>query len=176
MSQDRPADAVREAWRHFLGAHARVLSGIDADLLAHADMSFPEYEVLAHLAEQPDHRMRMNELAARARLSPSGLTRRFDSLVRRGWVARERCNEDRRGVLARLTPLGAEAAVRARPVHDRGVQAYFGDVLGAEAVEALAETMRLLDHSEADSVGPGRPAEAPDRNEGSEPAVPVGDR
>ena len=40
-------------------------------------MTLAEYEVLLHLSEASDHRLRMNELADLARLSPSGLTRTF---------------------------------------------------------------------------------------------------
>lgn len=107
-------------------------------------MSLAEYDVLAHLADADDQRLRMNELAELARLSPSGLTRRFDSLVRRGWAERERCDADRRGVMARLTSEGAEKLRAARPVHDRGEREYFFDLLGADDVDALAEMMGRL--------------------------------
>ena len=62
----------------------------------------------------------MNELAERVRLSPSGLTRRFDTLVRRGWVTREPCDDDRRGINARLTPDGLAKHAAAAVVHDAG--------------------------------------------------------
>jgi len=139
-----PEDVARLAWRGFLVAHDRVLARIDAELVAECDMTYSEYEVLAHLAESTDHRLRMNELASLARLSPSGLTRRFDSLVRRGWVARERYDEDRRGVLARLTPEGLERAEAARPVHDRGVREHFADVLGDDDLAVLGRLLSKL--------------------------------
>lgn len=139
-----PEDVARRAWRGFLVAHDRVLAQLDAALVAECDMTHSEYEVLAHLAEAEDHRLRMNELAALARLSPSGLTRRFDSLARRGWVVRERSALDRRGVLARLTPEGLARAEAARPVHDRGVREHFAEVLGDEGLAALAELLERV--------------------------------
>ena len=52
-----------------------------------------EYHVLLLVSEQPDHAMLMNELAAQAILTPSGLTR----LTRRGLVERTRSEFDGRG-------------------------------------------------------------------------------
>jgi DNA-binding MarR family transcriptional regulator len=145
MGHNRTFTAAEQAaWRNFLLANRRVLARLDADLTRECDMSLAEYEVLAHLADAEDHRLRMNELADLARLSPSGLTRRFDSLVRRGWAQRERCDDDRRGVMARLTPDGAAQLRSARPVHDRGEREYFFDLLAPSDVDALADMMGRL--------------------------------
>lgn len=136
--------AEQTAWRGFLVAHARVLARLDADLTAECDMTLAEYEVLIHLAEAPDDGLRMNELAELSRLSPSGLTRRFDALVRRGWVSRERCDDDRRGVHAHLTDEGRARIEAAQPVHARGEREYFSDVLGQEGLDMLADAMERL--------------------------------
>jgi DNA-binding MarR family transcriptional regulator len=145
MGHNRSFTAAEQAaWRNFLLANRRVLSRLDADLVGKCGMTLAEYEVLAHLAEAKDHRLRMNELAELARLSPSGLTRRFDSLVRRGWVTRERCDDDRRGVLAQLTPAGRSELRSARPVHDRGEREYFFDLLDPADVESLGQMMGRL--------------------------------
>jgi DNA-binding MarR family transcriptional regulator len=133
-----------EAWQQLLFAHGRVVGRIDTDLVESCDMSLAEFEVLHHLGAAPDGRLRMNELADRARLSPSGLTRRFDTLVRRGWVTRERCDDDRRGVNAVLTAEGRDHLERARPVHDCGVQEYFFDHLRPEDVECLGTVMAAV--------------------------------
>ena len=125
-------------------AHGRVLSRLDADLSAECDMTLAEYEVLLHLSEAPDHRLRMNELADLARLSPSGLTRRFDALVRRDWVVRERCDDDRRGVLAALTATGLAQLKAARPVYTRGERAYFFDALDNKSLEFLGDAMTRI--------------------------------
>jgi DNA-binding MarR family transcriptional regulator len=137
-------DGEVRAWRRFLLAHTRVLSRLDADLVADCDMTLAEFEVLSHLAEAPERQLRMNELAELARLSPSGLTRRFDALARRGWVARARCDDDRRGVLAQLSDDGFDAFSAATPVHDRGVRDYFLDVLDTSSVPVMADMMGAL--------------------------------
>lgn len=149
MGRNEVQEATETAWRSFLIAHGRVVSRLDADLIANCDMTIAEYEVLQHLYEAPRHRLRMNELADLARLSPSGLTRRFDALVRRGWVARERCDEDRRGVLAQLTAEGRDRFEEAEPVHSNGEQRYFSDVLGPDDLALVADAMiRVAEHNE----------------------------
>lgn len=149
MGRNRLTDDERRTWRLFLLAHGRVLARLDADLVRECDMTLAEYEVLVHLAEAPEHQRRMNELADLARLSPSGLTRRFDALVRRGWVARERCDDDRRGVLARLTPAGLERVRAAEPVHTEGARAYLLDPLD-DRVGELASMMERIAQLDAD--------------------------
>lgn len=141
MGRNRFTDDEQRTWRLFLLAHARVLARLDADLVRECDMTLAEYEVLIHLAEAPDRRRRMNELAELARLSPSGLTRRFDALVRRGWVTRERCDDDRRGVIAQLTDVGLERVRVAEPVHTAGAREFLLDTLEPEQVQLLATMM-----------------------------------
>lgn len=143
-------NAESTAWRTFLSAHDRVLARLDGELAAECDMTLAEYEVLLHLAEAPDQRLRMNELADLARLSPSGLTRRFDALVRRGWVTRERCEDDRRGVVAQLTAEGHERQKAAAPVHLRGARTYFLDQLDADQLSALGSMMERVAESSSE--------------------------
>ncbi len=130
--------AERAAWQTLLAAHTRVVAELDTQLVSTCDMTLAEFEVLDRLAaDGPDERVRMHELAERARLSPSGLTRRFDSLVKRGWAVRERCDDDRRGVYARITTVGLAELDVARPVHDRAVADHVFQWLEPDDVDRL---------------------------------------
>src|SRR5438105_2583473 len=95
-----------EIWLGFLQFSTTLMAKLDEEMKATHGLSMPDYEVLAYLSEAPERRMRMTELAARLRLSPSGLTRRLDGLVKSGLVARETCPSDRRGTNAVLTAHG----------------------------------------------------------------------
>ena len=111
-----------DAWRAFNAAHGRVIRELDHDLVATHHLSLAEYEVLMHLDEADDRRLRMNELAELCGLSPSGLTRRFDSMVRSELVRREKCDDDRRGVFAVLTENGHDRLAEAAPIYTQGVR------------------------------------------------------
>ena len=104
-----------------------------------------DYEVLVNLSEAPDHSLRMSDLAGRLRLSPSGITRRIDGLVRSGYVERRACPTDRRGSNAVLTGEGVAALERAAPTHVRGVREHFIDRLSATQLANLATALSKLD-------------------------------
>ena len=131
-----------EAWLGLLTAHSSVMAALDADLQAMHALSLPDYEVLALLSEAPDRRMRMSELAPRLRLSPSGLTRRVDGLVRAGHVRRDVCEDDRRGSYAVLTDAGRRVLERAAPDHVDSVRRHFLDRLSRHQLEQLAAALK----------------------------------
>ena len=126
------------AWRGLLRAHSALVHDLDAELRAAHDVSLHEYEVLLVLGETPEQRMRMSDLAAAALLSQSGLTRLVDRLVDAGSVERTRCEDDRRGLNAELTPAGRARLEQARPTHLAGVRSRFLDRFGEAELAALA--------------------------------------
>ena len=72
------------AWRGVLEIHARVTQQLDAQMRSDHGLSLSAYEVLMFLADAPDHRLRMSEIADRVLLSRSGCTRLVDRLVDQG--------------------------------------------------------------------------------------------
>ena len=142
MAEIAPLDEREmSAWHALIRAHARVVRRLEAELEAEQGLSLPAYEVLAHLSEAPEHRLRMSELAAFAILTPSGLTRLVDKLVREGLVARERCATDARVVYAVLTADGLRRLTAAYPTHLRGVRQHLIDHLDREQLTALAAAL-----------------------------------
>jgi DNA-binding MarR family transcriptional regulator len=99
------------------------------------------YDVLLALAEAPERRLRMHELAWDVVLSRSGLTRMVDRLEGAGLLRRERCDDDRRGCYAALTEDGMEALRRAWPVYARGIAEHFGRHLDDGEARVLDESL-----------------------------------
>ncbi|MEV4259082.1 MarR family winged helix-turn-helix transcriptional regulator [Spirillospora sp. NPDC049652] len=116
--------AELSVWRAMLRAQAKISRRLQADLLADHDLALGSYDVLRHLGEAPDGRLRMNDLADRVLLSRSGLTRLVDRLQRDGLVCRESCSSDARGLFAVLTPAGRTRLTEATPTYQRGVREY----------------------------------------------------
>jgi len=83
----------------------------------------------------------MCELAESINLSPSGLTRRLDGLVKAGWVERIPCTEDRRGTYAVLLPDGRARVDSAAPDHVEQVRRYFVDLLSRRQLAELAKAL-----------------------------------
>jgi len=116
-------------WRQYLRGQATVARALEADLLLEQRLSLAAYEVLAQLAEAPERRLRMTELADAVLLSRSGVTRMVDRLERVGLVTRGRVAEDGRGIAATLTDRGLDQLHRATATHVAAIQRYFIDRL-----------------------------------------------
>lgn len=142
------------AWRAFIETAITLLATLDNELQAAHGLSAGDYEVLVNLSEAPEHSMRMADLAGRLHLSPSGITRRIDGLVRAGLVERQRCENDRRGSYAVLTKVGMQTMRRAAPTHVRGVREHFIDKLGEDQLEALADALSKV-HIDASAAAGG---------------------
>lgn len=141
----QPLDAGEmSAWHALIRAHSRVVRRLEAELEAEHGLSLPAYEVLAHLSEAPDQRLRMTELATHAVLTPSGLTRLVDKLARDGLVERQRCGADARVVYAVLTPVGLARLVAAYPTHVRGVREHYLDWLSDPQKAAVSDALGTL--------------------------------
>jgi DNA-binding MarR family transcriptional regulator len=132
------------AWRAFLTAHAVVVDAIDREMVAAGVVPLTWYDVLVELAEAPDHRLRLHELADRVVLSRSGLTRLVDRLETAGLVRRESAATDRRGAYAVLTDAGAAAHRRAWPVYAAGIAAHFARHLEASEAMTLRQALERL--------------------------------
>ncbi len=83
-------EAEMTAWRTLVRTTTGVLATLDAELQAAHGLTLGDYEVLVILSEAPNRAMRMSELAGMLHLSPSGITRRIDGLVRAELVERQR--------------------------------------------------------------------------------------
>ena len=133
------------AWRAFVDAEAAVMARTEADLLAAHGISLGEYGVLVHLSESTDGGTRMCDLAEVLHLSPSGLTRRVDAMVKSGLVAREPSPDDRRVMRAVLTPAGRALLERAAPDHVASVRRHFVGKLDREQLRSLSDSLSKLD-------------------------------
>lgn len=142
------------AWRGFLRVHAGLVRALDHELEAAHGLPLHEYEVLLLLSSAEGGRLRMTELAEGALLSQSGLTRLVDRLERAGLVVRERCEEDRRGLYARITDEGLRRFAEARVTHLEGVRARFLDLFAPEELATLADAWEKVQPGAARSVEP----------------------
>jgi len=113
------------AWRGLLQVHADITRELDAQMRAEHGLPVSSYEVLMFLADAPERRLRMAEIADRVLLSRSGLTRLVDRLEQLGYVTRCAVEGDGRGAYAELTDAGLATFEAARLTHRDGVRRYF---------------------------------------------------
>src|SRR3954466_2964767 len=82
-------------WRGMLQMHAQITQTLDAQMRTEHGLSVSSYEVLMFLAEAPEHRLRMAEIADQVLLSRSGLTRLVDRLGPPRHATRRAARDDR---------------------------------------------------------------------------------
>mgnify|MGYP000111625686 CR=1 FL=1 len=143
-------DEQQGAWRRIIAGTTRLLDDLDRDLRTAHDLTLADYEILVHLSEAPDERLRMNELAEQALVSRPRLTHRVNRLEARHLVEREACPTDRRGTFAVLTPAGRAAIELAAPTHVASVRRLVVDVMTTRQLDQLGEYMGRV----AEAAGP----------------------
>jgi DNA-binding MarR family transcriptional regulator len=125
-----------EAWGSLLRAHATLLRRLETDLERETGLALADFDVLAQLA-LAGGQLRMTDLAARALISRSGMTRRVARLVTAGLVQRANVDSDGRGVVVALTDAGVARLTETAPVHARGVFELFVRQLDDQELAAL---------------------------------------
>ena len=120
VRNELPGRRGLEAWQALLRAHATLLRRLDQDLENETGLALADFDVLAQLAGAGGE-LRMTELADRALISRSGMTRRVARLVEDGLVRRAHTAADARGVVVALTDAGVARVTETAPVHARAV-------------------------------------------------------
>jgi DNA-binding MarR family transcriptional regulator len=103
------------AWRALAASHATVVAALDRELGERHGLGVSEFEVLERLAEDEEHKFRVQELAESVHLSQSALSRLIGKLEQHGLVQRSLCDLDRRGIYVCLTEAGRRRHAEALP-------------------------------------------------------------
>ncbi|MDP9260321.1 MAG: MarR family transcriptional regulator [Actinomycetota bacterium] len=132
-----------EAWSSLLRAHATLMRRLDTDLERETGLSLADFDVLAQLA-QAHGELRITELADRALISRSGMTRRVARLVDEGLVRRDRASTDARGIVVALTEAGIARLADTAPVHARGISKLFVAQLDDQELGRLERALKKV--------------------------------
>ena len=108
------SETEMQSWRALIQTTTGLLAVLDRELQREHRLTLAEYEVLAIISDAGDGGLRMQELAETLHLSPSGVTRRVDGMVRQGLVVRRQCSEDRRRLLRDAHRRRVESPARSR--------------------------------------------------------------
>jgi len=140
VADELPGGSGLQAWDSFLRAHATLMRRLEVDLEQATGLALADFDVLAQLARAGGE-LRMTDLAARALISRSGMTRRVARLVEEGLVRRADTDTDARGVVVALTDAGIARLTETAPVHLRGVSDLFVARLNQKELAILKSAM-----------------------------------
>lgn len=135
------------AWRAYIEGSALLEHRLNRELQAAHDLLIADYEIIVRLAEQPERRLRMSELANDVAHSKSRVSHQIRRLEAKGLVQRVECPSDGRGVFAELTDKGAALLEKAAPTHVEGVREHMIDLLDENEQRVLADVFeRVMKH------------------------------
>ena len=140
VGSEQPGGRGIGAWRSLLRAQATLVRRLETQLEEQTSLALADFDVLAQLAIAGGE-LRMTELANRALISRSGMTRRVSRLVDEGLVRRTGADGDARGVVVALTDAGVARLTQTVPVHVRGIVDLFVARLDDEELAALERTL-----------------------------------
>jgi DNA-binding MarR family transcriptional regulator len=136
-------DTVRfEAFMQLLRT-AGALDRAATDALADLDLTAGAFGALVELREVGDVGIAPSELARRLSVARRTATLYVDILARHGWAAREPHPDDRRMVLARLTPAGESLLTELGDAYRRRLSSLLGDMSTLQA-ERLYQLLSLI--------------------------------
>jgi DNA-binding MarR family transcriptional regulator len=139
MTEARWLDEQEQrAWRSLMAMQDDLSEFIDRQLRSRCGLSNADYQVLAHLSEAPDGRLRPFELGGLLRWEKSRLSQHLGRMERRGLVTRERCLTDQRGAVVAITSRGSDLIKAAAPQHVDDVRNALIDHLTAAELHTLA--------------------------------------
>lgn len=122
---------------------------MDRDAEATGRPPFSEHHILATLNEGPLEGIRPTDLAERAALTKSGLTRAIDRLEAQHLIERRPCPTDARGQLIVLSAKGRQVLRRSAPEHFSSIARNFADHLTDREVEVLTTALERIAGADA---------------------------
>jgi DNA-binding MarR family transcriptional regulator len=125
-------------WRRWVTLNARLAATLHKELHDDAGLSMPDYEVLVHLTDNPQGRIRVSDLARLLQWERSRVSHHATRMQRRHLVQRVECAEDGRGAFIKITPQGRAAIEQAAPGHVNTVRRLVFDALTPDEIEAFA--------------------------------------
>jgi DNA-binding MarR family transcriptional regulator len=129
-------------WSKFLTLHAHVERQLALALQRHHGVSLSEYQALADLAQANDGERRMQELADRIGLQQSSVTRLVARLTTLGFVRKDLCPDDKRGVYAVITEEGRRLHTAARGTYTEVLSAALNTAGANQQLARLVQAIR----------------------------------
>ena len=148
MAQDAISEADQQThlqmWRSFLEAHSTVVKHLERRMHEQHGLPLAWWDVLIQLADGPEGRLRMGELAESVLLTRSGITRLVDRMIGEGLVEREPCPGDRRGYFAVITQKGKDTIEKIGPDHSKDAWEVFLGHITQEEAELLEQVFNRV--------------------------------
>lgn len=147
-------DDTAMLWQDFLHVHRTIIGTMAEEMMRDDGLPLEWFDVLIHLADVPDGRLRQRALRDRLFLSESGLSRLLLRMEQGGFIARSTAGDDKRGVEITLTAKGRSAVIQAAESQTERVSRLFTAKLTPTDLSALARILPKLTSDSQDVAKP----------------------
>ena len=132
------------AYAALIASSTLLQRAVEKNLQEQAGLTQVQFEILMNLSITGDSGMRMAQLADALIVSRSGLSYQVAQLESRGWITRQRSDDDERGVVARITTKGERMRQRVFAGHVDIVRSAFLDAIDPRELETLTVTLERV--------------------------------
>jgi DNA-binding MarR family transcriptional regulator len=129
----------QRAWRSLVTMQKGITEYLGRQLRARSGVSMADYEVLLHLSEAPDGRLRSFVLASWLRWEKGRLSQHLTRMQERDLIRREPCATDQRGAVVVITKKGRALIEKTAPQVVADVRNVLIDHVTPEQLDLLTE-------------------------------------
>ncbi|MDH5326046.1 MAG: MarR family transcriptional regulator [Gammaproteobacteria bacterium] len=137
-------DVTMSAWIELHRANRVLLDAVEKALKQKQLPPLDWYDVLLELSRDSHNGLRQYEIGAKVLLNKHNLSRLLDRLEAKDLLSRQACEEDGRGNRVKITHKGEQTIQAMWPVYSGVMQSLFGDKLGYEELQQLAQMLRKI--------------------------------
>jgi DNA-binding MarR family transcriptional regulator len=133
----------------FFAAHRVVDAALETEVRDRLGIGIGQFDVLSTIEQTPSKQLRMADIAERMCISRSGVTQSVDRLESLGLVVRVSHPQDRRTVLAEITPAGRALVPQGREAIEAVAARYLGGQLSSDESSVLVAALAKIAASSA---------------------------
>lgn len=135
---------IELAWVNLIRAADLVRANIEKSLKEKDLPPLSWYDVLLELDREEAGQLRPLEIEKRILMAQYNMSRLLDRMEKAGYVKRDICTQDGRGIVIRLTGQGRKIREKMWPVYAEAMQREIGEKLTDREAETLAATLAKL--------------------------------
>lgn len=129
------------AWTKLYMVSTRLLSTIEADLKRASLPPLVWHDALMALQNAGTDGLRQFELGDELQLAQYSLSRLCDRLEVAGYVSKEPCPQDSRGLTLVITPAGTDLLEEMQPIYQEAIQTHFAKHLSGPEIVSLGHLL-----------------------------------
>lgn len=137
-------DITIQAWVRLVRAHQTAFSCVETALKKAGLPPLSWYDVLLELERAGEQGMRPYELERELLLKQYGVSRLVDRIETKGYIKRQTCGDDGRGMRLTITPAGQKIRLQMWPVYKASIEKAMGSKLTSQQAENLSKLLSKI--------------------------------